>query len=196
MSDYQDNTNRFATEDDPSPRPRREPRKGVDINELPVWSWIGILMAVVVIGLGLWMMTHRGDGEGEGAPEPAKTASPTVQASVAAPEAQPQATVPAPAAGVEPTPTNIVGIPTATPPLPDRVSVGIRVVVAGTGADRLRMRAGPGTDYATMQIVSDGTEFTVLEGPQSQGGFDWWRLEMADGTIGWAVGQYLSPIGN
>jgi hypothetical protein len=194
MSEYQDNNERFATEDAKSPRRRRAPRKGVDINELPVWTWVGILMGVVVIGWGLWMMT-RNAGE-EVVPEPAATVAPAVQASDAEPEAQPQSTVQAPAGGVEPTPTNIVIVPTATPPLPDRVTVGIRVVVAGTGADRLRMRAGPGTDYATMQIVSDGTEFTVLEGPQSQGGFEWWRLEMADGTIGWAVETYLTPIGN
>jgi len=195
MSDYQDHNERFATEDAPPSRPRREPRKGIDINELPVWSWVGILMGVVVIGLGLWMMTHKGDNEV--ATEPTATVAPTQQPTVVTPDAQPQqATAQAPAANVEPTPTNIVIVPTATPPLPDRIGVGVRVEVSGTGEDNLRLRAGPGTDFATMQIVADGTKFTVLEGPQSQGGYDWWRLEMMDGTIGWAVENFLKPTGN
>jgi hypothetical protein len=192
MSQDQDHRERHATDDTSSRRARREPRSGIDINELPIWTWVGILMGVVVIGLGLWMMTR--DGGSPSAPEPTTSAAPTEQATGVAPQSQPPAT--APAAGVEPTPTPIIVVPTATPPLPTRIQVGVRVVVAGTGADKLRVRAGPGTDFATMTIVSDGTEFTVLEGPQSQSGFEWWRLEMSDGAIGWAVGTYLVPIGN
>ena len=73
--------------------------------------------------------------------------------------------------------------------------MGLRVRITGTGTDKLRVRAGPGTDNATLMIVTDGTEFKVLEGPQTQGGYAWWRIEAADGTVGWAVEQFLQPIG-
>jgi len=193
MSKHQNRDDRFPTEETPPIRPRRQPRKGMDINELPVWTWVGILLAVVVIGLGLWGMTHRGDKDA--APESGGTVEPPSVVTGEAPQTEPQAPTQAPAAPGVATPTPIIIAPTATPPLPDHIVVGVRVAVTGTGADKLRVRSGPGTDYATAVIVPDGTEFRVLEGPQSQGGYEWWRLEMTDGTTGWAAGRFLTIIG-
>lgn len=191
MSEQRKDDERYAADDAPSSRRRRPPRKGVDINELPVWTWVGILLGVVVVGWGLWMMTHRNGAEAD----PGASATPIpaeIATTVPTGQAAPQATAQPPAAGAAATPTPII-VPTATPPLPAGIGVGMRVTVTGTGADKLRVRSGPGTDFATSLIVPDGTEFTILEGPQNQDGYDWWRLEMADGSVGWAVGLFLTP---
>lgn len=151
----------------------------LDINELPVWTWILILLPVVLIGGALWAMTRSEVG-----PDlPLPTATPTpaqVPAVVTVTTAAPAATF---------TPMVIV----ATPP-PPPLSAGVTAEVFGTGADQLRVRSGPGTTYATFQIVGDGTRMQVLEGPSPADGFQWWRVQLSDGTIGWVVGDFLRTV--
>jgi len=166
----------------PHRRPRRQPRGRLDINELPVWTWVAILLVVVIFGGALWLMT-RG-GEEESTPLPA-----AVEPTDEAPSPAIDGTIPA-----DGTPTPIIAAVTPTPPLPAQVAAGVRVAVTGTGESKLRVRAGPGTDFATLIIVPDGTEFIVLEGPQSEGGYTWWRVEGADGTKGWVAEQFITPI--
>ncbi|MGQ9667033.1 MAG: SH3 domain-containing protein [Anaerolineae bacterium] len=165
----------------PFQRPSSSPKAGepagaptgkgrrLDINELPVWTWILILLPVVLIGGALWAMTRSESG-----PEPlSPTATPT----------------PAPAPAAAFTPMVIV----ATPP-PPPLSAGMTAEVFGTGADQLRVRSGPGTTYATLQIVADGTRVQVLEGPSPADGFQWWQVQLSDGTIGWVVGDFLRTV--
>lgn len=174
MSDWNDEELSPPEEEKPPLRRQRAERRRPDINELPVWTWVAILLVVVVIGGALWLMTRTSD---KGATAPA------------IPGSRASATM-GPA-----TPTPVIGANTPTPLPPDHITVGIRVRVSGTGATQLRLRAGPGTNYATLLIVPDGTTLKVLEGPESQDGYQWWRLQMDDGTIGWAVEQFLVPVG-
>jgi uncharacterized protein YraI len=68
------------------------------------------------------------------------------------------------------------------------------VRVTGTGAEGIRFRSGPGTDYTTLAILEEGAELKVLGGPEEGDGFAWWRLEMDDGTTGWAAEDWLHPF--
>ena len=85
--------------------------------------------------------------------------------------------------------------PTATPipptPTPATVQTGARVVVTGTGEDGMSFRTGPGTKYIRVAVLKDGDLLKVVGGPEEADGFTWWRLEAEDGTIGWAVGDFL-----
>jgi hypothetical protein len=181
-----------ADEDETPPlRAGRAPRRGLDVNELPVWTWVAILLIVVVIGVALWLMTRSGGGAGE-APVVSTTPTPTV--SSASGTTQPRASAAAPVVGPG-TPTPVIMGNTPTPLPPSELAAGVRAVVQGTGADQLRVRSGPGTDYATLGIVPDGTELKVLEGPQAEGTRKWWRVELKDGTVGWTVDGFLKPIG-
>ena len=74
------------------------------------------------------------------------------------------------------------------------MSEGQRVQIVGTGAEGIRFRSGPGTDYLTLSILLDGAELLVLDGPEEGDGFTWWRLEMEDGTIGWAAEDWLRAL--
>lgn len=80
--------------------------------------------------------------------------------------------------------------PSPTPSVP--LAVGMRVVVS-TGGGRLNLRVEPGTNADIVTPLENGTELTIIGGPQAAGGFTWWEVEGAAGR-GWTAGQYLSPI--
>ncbi|MCP4247221.1 MAG: SH3 domain-containing protein, partial [bacterium] len=67
------------------------------------------------------------------------------------------------------------------------MSVGIRgrVTYDDTRPQPLRLRVSPGGDRITS--MAEGTEFTVTGGPQCQGSYTWWQLQLPDGRSGWAA---------
>lgn len=75
--------------------------------------------------------------------------------------------------------------------------VGDRVEVTGP---QLNLRALPGTDAPLITQVAPGTEFTVINGPQSADGYTWYQIRSDDGTLeGWAADgtddtRWLSPM--
>jgi hypothetical protein len=75
--------------------------------------------------------------------------------------------------------------------------VGDRVVVS-TG--QLSVRSTPGTDAPLITRVDPGQEFTVLAGPQSANGLNWYQIRNDAGSIeGWAADgdgttRWLSPL--
>lgn len=162
----------------------------------PWWVWPVAILAALGTFLIIWfgaVLPAKRSAEGAVA---TPTATPTTQAATATPTglpavppAQPSATLPPPTAAVAPTATSVV-VPTPAGP----ITVGSTVHITGTGGDKLRVRSGPGLNYTTIKLVPDGYEFKVLEGPQSANGYEWWRLEDAEGTIGWAVANYLQTV--
>ena len=177
-----------ADDDDepPASKLRRRPeRRGFDLNELPIWTWVAILLVVVVVGGALWLMTRNTEGATAtptpGAVAPAAVSGTKTPGAKALPTSTPGG------------PTPIIIANTPTPELPTEVGVGMKVIVFGTGADKLRVRAGPGTTNATLLMVNDDTTFKVLEGPQAGDGKQWWRVQLDDGKVGWVVGDFLKP---
>jgi uncharacterized protein YraI len=78
--------------------------------------------------------------------------------------------------------------------VPQEIAIGVHVQVSDTGGGDLSFRAGPGTDYARLKIVTEGTVLKVLDGPSEADGYVWWRLQdVSDGMVGWAVADYLEP---
>jgi hypothetical protein len=85
-------------------------------------------------------------------------------------------------------------ISTPVPTVPQEIAIGVHVQVSDTGGGDLSFRAGPGTDYARLKIVTEGTVLKVLDGPSEADGYVWWRLQdVSDGMVGWAVADYLEP---
>lgn len=160
----------------PGPRPRRG---------LPCVSLIFLLFGLLILGGVAFLLVGPPLPAAE---EPTPTATPTV-------------TVVLPTA--EPTVTPLV-IPTATPPptpTPEAAfSVGERVVIASTGPQGVRLRAGAGLEFLTQGIYYDGDPFFVMPNsdsdadyPVANDGLTWWRLRAADGLIGWMAQQFLQP---
>ncbi len=75
--------------------------------------------------------------------------------------------------------------------------VGDRVVVS-TG--QLSVRSTPGTNAALLTRVEPGQEFTVLAGPQSADGLNWYQIRNDGGNVeGWVAEgdgatRWLSPL--
>lgn len=75
--------------------------------------------------------------------------------------------------------------------------VGDRVVVS-TG--QLSVRSTPGTNAPLVTRVDPGQEFTVLAGPQSANGLNWYQIRDDSGSVeGWAAEgdgttRWLSPL--
>jgi uncharacterized protein YgiM (DUF1202 family) len=62
-----------------------------------------------------------------------------------------------------------------------------------TGAGKLNIRAEATTQSRILQVVTDTTILTVLDGPVEGEGYVWWKVRSKKGTEGWVVGQYLEP---
>jgi hypothetical protein len=163
-----------------SRRPRRQSTPG-----LP-WQWLGIAFLVVLIVAAV-VYVVRGLPAGPPAVEE-PTATPTAVQPTAAPKVG------------SPTPLPTVKPPTSTPelepsPPQTEIEAGAEVIVAGTGVDGLSFRSGPGTKYARLKTIHDDDIFTVLEGPEEGDDYRWWRLEDEEGTVGWAVEDWLELTG-
>ncbi|MBX3051668.1 MAG: SH3 domain-containing protein [Caldilineaceae bacterium] len=78
--------------------------------------------------------------------------------------------------------------------------VGDRVRVTMEASQLLTIRTVPGTNAAVVKEVNNGSEFTVLAGPQSANGYFWFQIRSDDGvTEGWAADgtdgtRWLSPL--
>jgi hypothetical protein len=112
-------------------------------------------------------------------------------------------TVPGGVAGGTPgagTVVPIVGLGTPGPGTPTvaalssgTLAAGQFAVVGGTDNLGIRLRFGPGATYSTIRIVMDGEAFKVLNGPEMAEGAAWWRVQDAQGNVGWAAEEYLKP---
>ncbi len=88
---------------------------------------------------------------------------------------------------VAPAPTSVA------PATGGKFTINQVVIVTGTGKDKLSFRAGPGKNYARLSVIGDGTELTIIGGPEQGDGLTWWRLKTKKGLVGWAVEDYLKP---
>ena len=163
---------------------------------------MGILSVILVVGvvalafLALFQPT----------PTSTLDLSPTegpVLSPVEGPVLSPSTSVPLPGEGKEATPTLVRVQGTLVPPpftstpvlaVPQEIAIGVYVQVSGTEGGDLSFRAGPGTNYARLKIVAEGTVLKVLDGPSEADDYVWWQLQdVSDGVVGWAVADYLEP---
>ena len=79
-------------------------------------------------------------------------------------------------------------------PMP--LTVGVRVIVANVGDQELNVRTVAGVTSSEILFRSaEGTEFTIVEGPQQADGFTWWRIQdPISQQSGWAVANYLQVL--
>ncbi|MCC6614604.1 MAG: SH3 domain-containing protein [Anaerolineae bacterium] len=108
-------------------------------------------------------------------------------AMLAAPASADGATVPA--LGVPPLPsaTPAVFVQPTLAAAPGGIAVGADAYINTTDGDRLRLRGGPGLNFAVVRELVDDTRVKLMEGPRSADGYIWWRVQLEDGTSGWVV---------
>lgn len=79
---------------------------------------------------------------------------------------------------LEPAPDALVPVD-RDPVVGDRVRVSIA---------RLNLRSAPGLNGTIVEVIVEGSEFTVLEGPLERDGYTWYRVRLpGDSLNGWCV---------
>ena len=91
-------------------------------------------------------------------------------------------------------PLSVTGVVNCPGTPVSNVAVGsLAQVVDEESSSTLRLRATAGGEL--LFSMQPGTEFVVVGGPQCQGDYTWWQLQLDDGTLGWAAeaasGLYL-----
>lgn len=164
---------------------------------IPGWLPIAVIAVLVVLG-GLWW------GLTSGSPAPPPTATrPRVVSTL--PAATSTAVVKMPVVqqggtGVTPAAATTAVVPPAPPA--GAIAVGKQVKVTGTGTEGISLRFGGGLNYARAATLPEGTVLTVLDKPANlnepypvkQDGFVWWRVQTANGTIGWVAENWLRVV--
>jgi hypothetical protein len=147
-------------------RARRLVRSG---GHPPMAALFGFAVLLALLGLGGWWLFSGWFG----APQ-AEATAPTVAAATTAPPVSP------------------VLRPTALPaptlaPLPEpRLAPGVQAVVTNLNGAPLRARRQPGLTPIVARIP-EGSSVTLREGPVEADGYTWWRVEAADGVVGWVA---------
>jgi len=183
----------------PPPQMRRRDVRGSGLY-FPWWSLVVMVGFVGAVAVGMVLVFASMSETQVLGDQPPRvqimTSPPTLSQDFlpgAAPgDAQP-AYWPTPIPQIQPTAT--VPLPTPVPSLtlpPGDFSVGILVEVVGVGASGLNIRSAPG---GTIRFVArEGEAFLIVDGPQTSGDFEWWRLEDPNdpNRFGWAARNYLT----
>src|SRR3954449_4384696 len=75
------------------------------------------------------------------------------------------------------------------------LGVGGKAVVITTEGDRLTVRSGAGRQFPTIGSLAEGTEVTILAGPQaSADGLVWLKIQ-GGGLSGWSSAEWLAESG-
>lgn len=84
------------------------------------------------------------------------------------------------------------GGPGATPASSALFDPGDVVRVKGTGGLELRVRAGPGVLYETLQLIPEGTRLEIMGEARLADEYLWWPVRNPiSGIQGWVVSDYL-----
>ncbi len=183
---------RYQVPPDPRKSNDERPRRlRADSQEPPPWRYL--VLGVIVTVVSLILALALANALLARPPLEVAPVQPTLIILTAPPSPVPSVTA------VLPTPSPI---PTFTPiPTPDtaqappEVTVGYYALVAGTEGAGVTVRGGPSTSNARITVADEGALLVVIGGPQvdEPNSRIWWQVELADGTQGWVVGDFLQP---
>lgn len=154
------------------------------------WKWLGmgLLFTVVACFAGLLFLNNLLSQTESPSGEPP-------EATIIILTAPPSPTIDAVSSSLPPTP-----MPTFTPiPTPDaavappEITAGFYAVVANTDGLGVTVRGGPSTRNVALLIADEGTILLILDGTEEGDGFNWWQIQLADGTEGWVAEDFLEP---
>jgi uncharacterized coiled-coil protein SlyX len=71
------------------------------------------------------------------------------------------------------------------------LQVGMTAYVQKAGGKNLRLRSAPGLNSEVLGSLAPGTQLSLLAGPTTDDGYQWWQIRAADGREGWVAGSEL-----
>jgi len=88
-----------------------------------------------------------------------------------------------------------------TPQVAVVLAAGGTATVRTTGGDALLLRDAAGLDANVLTRLNSGTRITLLRGPATVAGKDWWQIQTPGGAVGWVVTEIdgiktLTPEGD
>ncbi len=66
--------------------------------------------------------------------------------------------------------------------------------LAEVNTDGVNMRSEPTTDSEVVQVLAAGTVVTITGDTQEADGYTWAPIQLEDGTAGWIVADFLTPV--
>ncbi|HBY92975.1 MAG: SH3 domain-containing protein [Ardenticatenaceae bacterium] len=182
----------YRDEDD-GPQLGRNRREGpaVDLTNLSV----RVVLTALLVGLAVLFFFLLVRPRGAVQPEPTATVLAAQGGTVVLPTFTPGATATPPATATSEAATlNETPTESAASAPPSELAIGTMAEVANTDNLGVRLRSGPGLNFATVLILAEGTRVKVVDGPREADSFTWWQVETVDGaTTGWAAGDFLKP---
>lgn len=172
------------------PNPDEKPPKRQRNRQPLPWGWLsgGLIIALVAMVLALMLVRNFLFRP----PLEVSQPDPTLIILTAPPSPIPSATPDIPTATAVPTFT-----PIPTPDIfiaPAEITTGYFAQVVGTEGAGVRVRGGPSVNNVNLAIANEEAYVLVLDGPAEGDGFIWWQVQLPDGTEGWTVAQYLTPV--
>ena len=183
---------RYQLPPDPRDTKEKRPRRFRNDSAEPVpWRWLGLGVLVTLLSLAAALslvntLLAR-------PPLDAAPIEPTIIILTAPPSPIPSPTSPLPTPSPIPTFTPIPTPDTAF--APPEITVGFYAEVVNTDDFGVTVRGGPSTSNAQITVADEGALLLVIGGPEADGVNDrlWWQIQLADGTEGWAAGDFLAP---
>lgn len=82
---------------------------------------------------------------------------------------------------------------------PSIVAAGIRARVTTTDENPLPLRLREAPGGTQIDSIDEGTEFSIIGGPECLDGYTWWNIRLADGTTGWSAegsssNYFMEPV--
>jgi serine/threonine protein kinase len=83
---------------------------------------------------------------------------------------------------------------------PTRLQINDKVRVTVASGEPLRIRIHPGIAFQIIDTIPEGTTMTIIDGPECEDGYMWWKIDNSEGLIGWAAEgdnekYYIEPWG-
>lgn len=170
---------------DKRPRRQRESNAG----SIP-WIWLGlgtfITLAAIVVSVALlnsFLLNQPLSFAAQPTPTIIRLTAPATKP----PTATPNRSTATPIPTLTPFPTPDLSI------APDEVTIGYFAEVFNTGGVGVTVRGGPSTNNVALFIADEGSVVQVLDGPSTGSSFEWWQVELDDGTAGWVAADFLRP---
>lgn len=89
------------------------------------------------------------------------------------------------------TPSITATTPAATPTATASALKGKSATISGLGGDVLRLRAQPNISSDILDKLKDGDKVKILDGPVNADQLEWYKIEAANGKVGWVVKKYV-----
>ncbi len=191
----------------PSSRARRALRGDRRNLQAIAIAAVPIVILVAIVALGIWLIQGRSRGANV-APTPTllPTTKPAtlvaaVKTTTPATELTPVATAtfaptqaPTLAAVATNTPAVATDPPTATAIPSDALAPGVTAEVTDTAGRGLRVRTAAGLNAATIKVLPDGSQVTILEGPTEMDGYQWYSIRDEANVEGWVAADWLLRV--